>query len=81
MTLCFGTGLAFQSDMPLYYFKLVDTHLVSDYGDLADDTEAQIEALKLARSIRENRPHLVGQHYSISVTNEDGAGICVIPLD
>jgi hypothetical protein len=79
----FGTGLAFQSDMPLYYFKLVDTHLVSDYGvhDLADDTEAQIEALKLARSIRETRPHLVGQHYSISVTNENGAGICVIPLD
>ena len=77
----FGTGLAFQSDMPLYYFKLVDSRLVSDYGihELADDTVAQIEALKLAQSLRETSPHLVGQHYSISVTNETGA--CVIPLD
>jgi hypothetical protein len=59
--------------MPLYYF--------SDYGihELADDTVAQIEAVKLAQSLRETRPHLVGQHYSISVTNETGA--CVIPLD
>jgi hypothetical protein len=69
--------------MPLYYFKLVDSRLVSDYGihELADDTVAQIEAAKLAQSLRETRPHLVGQHYSISVTNETGAGICVVPLD
>jgi len=40
--------------MPLYYFKVVDARLVSDYGvhDLADDAEAQIEAIKLAQSIR-----------------------------
>jgi hypothetical protein len=70
-------------NMPLYYFKLVDSHLVSDYGihELADDTAAQIEALKLAQSLRETRPHLVGKHYSISVTNESGAGICVIPIE
>jgi hypothetical protein len=69
--------------MPLYYFKLVDSHFVSDCGrrGLMDDTVAKIEAIKLAQSLREARPNLVGQHYSISVTNEEGAGICVVPLD
>jgi hypothetical protein len=69
--------------MPLYYFKLVDAHFVSDYGvhELADDVVAQIEALKLAESLRESRPHLIGLHYSISVTDEYGGGVCVIPLD
>jgi hypothetical protein len=69
--------------MPLYYFRLVDHRLVSDYGvhDLPDDAVAQVEALKLAESLRETRPHLLGQNYSISVTNETGAGVCVIPLD
>jgi hypothetical protein len=68
--------------MSLYYFRLVD-RLVSDYGvhDLPDDSVAQVEALKLAESLRETRPHLVGQNYSISVTNEAGAGVCVVPLD
>jgi hypothetical protein len=69
--------------MPLYYFKLVDSHFVSDYGvhELGDETEAQIEAIKLARSVRQARPELTGQHCSISVTAEDGAGICLIPID
>jgi len=41
--------------MPLYYFKLIDSRFVSDYGvhDLQDGTAAQIEAIKLARSVRE----------------------------
>jgi hypothetical protein len=69
--------------MPLYHFKLIDSHFVSDYGvhELADDAAAQIEALKLAQSLRETRPHLVGLYYSISVTAENGAGIYMIPLD
>jgi hypothetical protein len=69
--------------MPLYYFKLVDSHFVSDYGvhELPDETAAQIEAIKLARSVRQARPELFGQHCSISVTAEDGAGICLIPID
>jgi len=69
--------------MPLYYFKLVDSHRVFDYGahELQDETAAQIEAIKLARSVREARPELVGQHCSISVTREDGAGISLIPID
>jgi hypothetical protein len=69
--------------MPLYYFRLVDHRLVSDYDshDLPDDRVAQVEALKLAESLRETRPHLLGQSYFISVTNEAGAGVCVIPLD
>ena len=69
--------------MPLYYFKLVDSVIVADHGvhELVDDDAARVEAINLAHSLRETRPELRGAHYSISVTAEDGAGICVIPLD
>ena len=69
--------------MPLYSFKLINTHLVSDFGvhDLPSEAEAQIEAIRLARSLRETRPELIGHHYSVSVINEDGAALCTIPLD
>jgi len=78
-----GTGIARVDGMPLFYFKLVDTNFVSDYGvhDLPDETAAQIAALALARSLRETRPELVGKHYSISVTDEHAGGVCAIPLD
>jgi hypothetical protein len=81
-----GRALALElhnNGMPLYRFKLVDSHLVTDYGehDLIDDTIAQIEAIKLSRSLRMERPELRGQHCSISVTDEYGAGVCVIPID
>jgi hypothetical protein len=58
--------------MPLYHFKLVDTRIVSDHGthDLADETTAQIQAIKLARSLRTARPELIGMNCSISVTDE-----------
>jgi hypothetical protein len=71
------------SGMPRYYFKLVDGHLVANYGvhDLEDDTVAQIAAIALARSIREARPELLGRHYSNSVTNELGGDVCLIPLE
>ena len=69
--------------MPLFTYKLIDTHFVSDFGahDLPSETEAQIEAIKLARSLRETRPELVGKGYSIFVIDDDDAAICVIPLD
>ncbi|TWA92551.1 DUF6894 family protein [Bradyrhizobium stylosanthis] len=69
--------------MPLFTYKLIDAHFVSDFGahDLPSETEAQIEAIKLARSLRETRPELVGKGYSIFVIDDDGAAICVIPLD
>ena len=69
--------------MPRYYFKLVDTTIVTDCGvhDLADQTAAQIAAIELARSLRDSRPELLGRNCSISVTDENGAGICMIPLD
>jgi hypothetical protein len=72
-----------SSPMPFYHFKLVDTRIVTDHGihDLPDEKSALIEALKLARSLREARPELVGMHCSISVTNEVGAGVCIIPLE
>jgi hypothetical protein len=71
------------SFMPKYYFKLVDSYIVADHGvhQLADTTAAKEAAAKLARSVREIRPDLIGQHCSISVTDESGAGVCVIPLD
>ncbi len=69
--------------MPLYHFKLVDSRIVSDHGvhDLPDDTTAQVEAIKLARSLRASHPELVGMNCWISVTDEDGASICIIPLE
>jgi hypothetical protein len=47
--------------MPRYYFKLVDGHLVTNYGvhDLDGEIAAQIAAMELARSIREERPELI----------------------
>jgi hypothetical protein len=69
--------------MRKYHFKLVDAHFVADYGlhELVDETTAQIEAVKLAQSLRETRPDLIGQHCSISVTDEYGGGVCVVAID
>ena len=69
--------------MPKYYFKLVDTTIVTDCGvhDLPDETAAQIAAIELARSLRDSRPELLGRNCSLSVTDENCAGICIIPLD
>jgi hypothetical protein len=69
--------------MPLYYFRLADGHLVANYGvhELADETAAQIAAIEFARSIREARPELVGHGYSISVIDEQGVDVCIIPLE
>jgi hypothetical protein len=69
--------------MPRYYFKLVDGHLVANYGahDLEDDTAAQIAAIELARSVREAKPELLGHRYSISVTDEFGGDVCTISLE
>jgi Mg2+/Co2+ transporter CorC len=69
--------------MPNFHFKLVDTRIVSDHGvhDLADETAAQIEAIRLARSLRETRSELAGRNYSIHVVDEYGKAVCVIPID
>jgi hypothetical protein len=68
--------------MPLYYFKLVDGRIVSDYGvqKLQDDEAAQAEAIKLARSVRASHPELVGKNCSIAVSVEGGGAVCIIPL-
>ncbi|MCS3928860.1 hypothetical protein M2175_003891 [Bradyrhizobium elkanii] len=42
---------------------------------------AQIEAIRLARSLRATRPELVGRNCSVSVVDENGKSICVIPVD
>ena len=69
--------------MPLFHFKLVDSHIVTEHGvhDWSDASSAQIEAIKLARSLRASRPELIGMNCSISVTDESGASVCAIPLD
>jgi hypothetical protein len=69
--------------MPLFYFKLVDTTFVSAIGvhDLPNEAMARTEAIEIARSLRDSRPELIGRHYSISVTDENGGGVCAVPLD
>jgi hypothetical protein len=69
--------------MPNFHFKLTDTRIVSDHGvhDLADNTSAQIEAIELARSLRATRPELAGRGCSVSVVDETGKTICLIPID
>jgi hypothetical protein len=68
--------------MAHYPFKLVDHRIVSDYGahNLADEADAKSEPIKLARSLRASRPEFIGLNYSISVPDETGAGVCIIPL-
>jgi len=69
--------------MPLFYFKLVDTTFVSAIGvhDIPNEAMARTEAIEIARSLRESRPELVGRHYSIPVTDENGGGVCAVLLD
>jgi hypothetical protein len=69
--------------MPHFHFKLVDTRIVADHGvhDLADEIAAQIEAIRLARSLRETRPELAGRNCSIRVVDEHGRALCIIPVD
>jgi hypothetical protein len=69
--------------MPLYHFKLIDGLIISDHGVhvFKDDTAAQIEALRLAQSVRETRPELLGKMCAISVTDEDGTLLCLIPIE
>jgi hypothetical protein len=69
--------------MPFFHFKLVDSKIVTDHGvhDLPDSTTAQIEAIKLARSLRVSRPELIGLNWTISVTDENGKTVCTIPLE
>jgi hypothetical protein len=69
--------------VPKFHFKLLDTHIVSHHGvhDLSNETTAQIEAIKLARSVRATRPELAGRNCSVSVVDENGKRICLIPVD
>ena len=56
---------------------------MSDHGthELDDETMAQIEALKLARSLSETRPEFSGKNYVLLVTDEIGVLVCAIPLE
>lgn len=69
--------------MAKFHFKLIDTNIVSDHGvhDLLDETAAQIEAIKLARSLRDTRPDLAGRKCSVVVVDEHGRQVCIIPID
>jgi hypothetical protein len=64
-------------------FQAGGSHLVSDYGfhELGDVEEARAEAIELAHSVCEARPGLIGKHGPISVTDEEGAGVCLVPID
>ena len=85
-TASLGSGwhpICFPETYGRYYFKLFDGHLVTNYGvhDLDNSTAAQIAAIELARSIRQERPELVGQRYSVSATDEFGVDLCIIPIE
>ena len=69
--------------MPHYYFKLVDTTFIAAIGihELPDDAAARAEAENIAASLRETRLDLLGKNYSVSAMRDDGAGVCVVPLD
>ena len=56
---------------------------MSDHSppELDDETMAQIEAVKLARSLSQTRPEFSGKNYVLLVTDERGAVVCAIPLD
>jgi hypothetical protein len=62
---------------------VIDTTIVIDYGvhDLPDATAGQIEAIELVRSLRASLADLMGRHCSVSATDEDGGGVCIIPLE
>jgi hypothetical protein len=69
--------------MPQFHFKLSDTSIVADLGvhDLPDETAAQIEAIKLAQSVRETMPEFVGRNCVVLVTTQEHRTICSIPID
>lgn len=69
--------------MPLYHFKLIDGLVISDHGvhDLKDDIAAQIEALRLAQSVRGSQPELLGKVCAMSVTGEDCTLLCLMPIE
>jgi hypothetical protein len=75
---CVAPDLLSQRSCPGIYFKLV-----ANFGvhDLEHETAAQIAAIELARSIRQDKPELVGHGYSVSVTDEVGADVCRIPIE
>jgi hypothetical protein len=47
----------------------------------ADEAATRKAAMELARSIPETRPDLVEQSCAVSVSDEYGAGICLVPAD
>ncbi len=69
--------------MPLYHFDLVNWKAIVDAGgaDLADDIEAVNSAGVIARRLLERMPQLRNQRYAVLVTDEDGGGVCRLPLD
>ena len=78
-----GIALASRSDYASILFQAGRRPSGSKHGvhELPDDTAAQIAAIELARSVREVRPELIGQRYTISVSNDLGTDVCVIPLE
>ena len=53
-----------------------------DHGvhDLPDVATAHAEAKRLAQTLIEGQPELIGRHCSVSVTDEAGAGVRMVPL-
>ena len=69
--------------MPLYYFRLVDSNFVRDYGahNLPSETEAQIAAIELARVVAGDQIRLDREALFYLRDRPKRRRICVIPLD
>ena len=71
-----------HAGMPLYYFKQVDTRIVPNHGvhNLPDEAAARLEAIKASALFARNSPE-VDRAALLYLTDEHGAGICVVPVD
>jgi len=69
--------------MARYHFDLVDSKTVADEGgaEVSDDLKALDIAEQIAQRLVKERPELVGRHFSILVTNEEGEEVGRARLD
>jgi hypothetical protein len=69
--------------MPRYHFDLVDSMTVADEGgaEVSDDIQAIDIADQIARRLIREQPQLLGKHFAILVSNEDGEEVGRVYLD
>ena len=63
--------------MPRYHFDLIDEAITEDGAGLilSDDAHAMAVGERLAKSLSESRPELLGRESAILVRNRDGRSL------